>query len=301
MASQDFNDQLNDLTLDNVVLLDDELGCGAYGSVFKAYHLGLPCAAKKVHRILLYHINPEEQKATKDNFLRECYYCSLINHPNIVQFKGIYYDDADSYLPIMVMELMDTSLTLFINNNQSNVTDEIKLSILHDVSLGLSHLHGRNPAIIHRDLSSNNVLLTTNLNAKIIDLGVAKMIRADGKQTKSKLTTCPGCLHFMPPEALVEDPVYVTPVDVFSFAIVSLHLFSEEWPNPKYQVENDPITKKLVALTEAERRQHYLDKISTGMSVLRKMIENCLENDPDIRPSIHNVVNIIEYEQLQVC
>ena len=91
---------------------------------------------------------------------------------------------------------------------------ETKLFILHDVSLGLSYLHGHHPAIIHRDLSSNNVLLTRNLTAKIGDLGMAKMIRAS-KQTKSRFTRAPGTVDFMPPEALVEDPDYGTPVDVF--------------------------------------------------------------------------------------
>ena len=165
------------------------------------------------------------------------------------------------------------------------------------MSLGLSYLHGRRPAVIHRDLSSNNVLLSGrgNLVAKISDLGMAKMIRADSKQTRSRLTTAPGTLHFMPPEALdEEDPICGTPVDVFSFAGVALHLFSEEWPTPTSQVKKDPKTKKLVALTEAERRQQYLDKMKGGAGVLKEMVDRCLENDPDDRPSIKEVVEIIE-------
>ena len=113
---------------------------------------------------------------------------------------GVYYTER-SDLPIMVMELMDTSLTSFIEKNLSKIAVETKLSILQHVSLGLSHLHARRPAVVHRDLSSNNVLLTSHLVAKISDLGTAKMIRADSKQTKSRLTTAPGTLHFMPPEA----------------------------------------------------------------------------------------------------
>ena len=72
---------------------------------------------------------------------------------------GVYYTER-SDLPIMVIELMDTSLTSFIENNQSKIAVETKLSILHDVSLGLSYLHARRPAVVHRDLSSNNVLLS---------------------------------------------------------------------------------------------------------------------------------------------
>ena len=305
MASQDIIDQLKNLSLEDVIPLNKELGRGAYGKVFTVKYLGLPCAAKEIHSLLIDGVSPEERKAIKDGFIRECYHSSLIRHPNIVQFMGVYYakppaSDPRTDLPIMVMELMDTSLTSFIKDNRSKITMKTKVSILHDVSLGLSYLHGRRPAVIHRDLSSNNVLLSKgHLVVKISDLGMAKIIRADSKQTRSRLTTAPGTLHFMPPEALdEEDPVYGTPVDVFSFAGVALHLFSEEWPTPTSQVKKDPKTNKLVALTEAERRQQYLDKMK-GAGVLKDMVERCLENDPDDRPSIKEVAAMIE--SFKVC
>ena len=301
MASKDLSDQLKDLTLEDVIPQNEELGRGAYGKVFAVKYLGLPCAAKEIHPLLIDGISPEEKKVIKDGFIRECYHSSLIRHPNIVQFMGVYYakpsDPGMVDLPIMVMELMDTSLTSFIENNQSKIAMKTKLSILHDVSLGLSYLHGRHPAVIHRDLSSNNVLLSGrgNLVAKIGDLGTAKMIRADSKQTKSRLTTAPGTLHFMPPEALEEtDPVYSTPVDVFSFAGITVHLFSEKWPTPSAQKKRDPRTKKLVALSEAQRRQQYLDKIPGEVTALKEMMIQCLDDDADERPPIKEVSEMIE-------
>ena len=194
---------------------------------------------------------------------------------------------------------MDASLTAFIadskaEKNRSNITMGIKLSILHDVSLGLSYLHGRRPAIIHRDLSPNNVLLTSQLVAKIGDLGTAKMIKADSKQTRSRLTTAPGTLHFMPPEALdEEDPIYGTPVDVFSFGGITLHLFSEEWPTPSGQKKKDPKTKKMISHTEGERRQQYLDTMTMEAAVLKEMVMRCLDDDPDQRPPIQEVSHTI--------
>ena len=136
--------------------------------------------------------------------------------------------------------------------------------------------------------------------AKISDLGTAKMIRADSKQTKSRLTTAPGTLHFMPPEALEEDdPVYGTPVDVFSFGGVALHLFSEEWPTPSGPKKRDPTTNKLVALSEAQRRQRYLDTMTVEGAALKEMVMKCVDDDPDQRPPIQEVSQWIK--SLKVC
>jgi len=111
----------------------------------------------------------------------------------------------------------------------------------------------------------------------------------------NRLTTAPGTLHFMPPETFDEvSPVYGTPVDVFSFAGIALHVFSEKWPSPTNQVKKDPKTKKLVALTEAERRQAYLDKMTGRAAVLKPLIEKCLENEPEERPLIEVIAEEIE-------
>ena len=298
MASEDLSDQLKNLSLQDVIPQNKELGRGAYGKVFRVKHLGSSFAAKEIHSLLLDGATPEEKKAIKDGFIRECYRSSLIRHPNIVQFMGVYYTEQ-SDLPIMVMELMDTGLTSFIEKNQTKITVKTKLSILHDVSLGLSHLHGRRPAVIHRDLSSNNVLLNSHLVAKISDLGTAKMIRADSTQTKSRLTTAPGTLHFMPPEALVEeDPVYGTPVDVFSFAGIAVHLFSEEWPTPGNPKKRDPETNKLVGVSEAQRRQWYLNAMTVEATLLKEMVIQCLNDDPDERPPIQEVSEMIQSLQV---
>ena len=73
----------------------------------------------------------------------------------------------------MVMEKMQESVTSLVDKHD-NIPLLVKLSILHDVSLGLRYLHGHNPPIVHRDLSPNNILVNRHLEAKITDLGVAK-------------------------------------------------------------------------------------------------------------------------------
>ena len=294
MASQDVSALLKDVKIEGVVPIDKELGRGAYGRVFTVKYCGLVCAAKEIHPILIEGVSPAEKKTIIDKFIRECHHCSVIRHPNIVQFLGVYYSSKKADLPIMVMELMNASLASFVKNNQSKIPVKTKMSILYDVSLGLSYLHARKPVVIHRDLSPNNVMLTSQPVAKIGDLGVAKVIRADSRQTRSRLTTAPGTVDFMPPETLEANPVYGTAVDVFSYAGIGLHVFAEEWPTPSGLKRRDPVTKKLMALTEAERRQEYLDKIPEGSTVLKELFVRCLDDEPDERPPIQEVSEMIE-------
>ena len=188
-------------------------------------------------------------------------------------------------LPVMVMEMMADSLTSFVDKHEK-IPVHIKYSIVHDVSLGLCYLHNHDPPIVHRDLSPNNVLLTAHHVAKISDLGVAKVIKADSRKT---MTKAPGTVDFMPPEALARCPVYGPPMDVFSFAGIILHTFNQQWPSPTEQVQFDPKTRRRVALSEVERRQQYLDKMTGEAEVLRPLVEECLDDDPAVRPTIATV------------
>ena len=294
MASKEVDAVLKHVTIEGVVPTGKELGRGAYGKVFAVNYCGLPCAAKEIHPMLIEGASPAEKKTITDNFIRECHHCSVIRHPNIVQFLGVYYSSKKSDLPIMVMELMTTSLTSFVKSNQSKITVDRKMSILYDVSLALSYLHTRKPVVIHRDLSPNNVMLTSHLVAKIGDLGVAKVIRADSRQTRSRLTTAPGTMDFLPPETLEANPSYSTAVDVFSFAGIALHVFAEKWPTPSGQKRRDLVTKKLLALTEAERRQEYLDKIPEAYNILKDLLVRCLDDDPVERPPISEIIESVK-------
>ena len=295
--------ELKDVTLKGVVPLNDELGLGAYGSVFTVKHGDVVRAAKKIHPILIESVSDEEKQRIKDDFIRECLCCSSIRHPHIVEFVGVYYRSDQSSLPIMVMELMHTSLTKFVTNNKSNISFDKKIAILHDASQGLSFLHNHKPQILHRDLSPNNIMLTSKLVAKIGDLGVAKVVRAGSKDTISKLRltrAVPGTPDFMPPEVMEVNAAYGTPIDIFSFGGIALYVFSEEWPTPSALKQKDPNSKKMVTLTEAERRQQYLDKMTGKAIGLKRTVEQCLDDDPDERPPIQELSTTIESFKVRI-
>jgi len=279
------------LILDGVKETGTEIGVGAYGRVFEVDYYGTPCAAKEVHSILVHGVSRQDFQQVRDNFLSECQQCAELRHPNVVQFLGVYYKSDSPALPILVMEKMNESLRSTLDNN-SEIPMSIKLSILLDISLGLQYLHCHKPQIVHRDLSSNNILLTTLLKAKISDLGVAKVISTDRKRS---LTKVPGTVDFMPPEAQGEGKAaYGTSLDVFSFGAVMLHVATQEWPTPLPIKQFNKKTRKPIALTEVERRQQYIDKMVRVTEELKPLIKQCLDDDPEARPTITAVSKVIQ-------
>ena len=279
--------QLNHLQLSKVTSTDKIIGRGTYGRVIEVYVHGTLCAAKEIHPALVENVSAREFEAIRKSFCEECVKASRIHHPNIVQMLGIYYP-TQCALPWLIMELMQTSLKGFLEKyEQGKVPLHFKLSMLVDVAQGLEFLHGQD--IIHRDLSSNNVLLTKSLVAKIADLGVAKVIQ----ENKMKIhTQAPGTTHFMPPEALKSKPHYGKPVDVFSLACVALQVMSHQWPEPKDLLPEDSMT----ALTEIQRRDEYITFCT--QPALKKLVELCLHNKPEQRPEISAVC--VKLKELKV-
>ena len=291
---EDVSEQLKKFTISDaqvVLIPDQELGRGAYGRVFKARHCGVLCAAKEIHSSLVEGAyTPAEKKRVQENFVRECYHCSSLTHINIVHCIGIYYPPK-LLSPVMIMELMDESLTDYAK--KPNISFKRRMSILHDVAEGLSYLHSRDDPVVHRDLSPNNILLK-HLPllpiAKIADLGVAKIVKIDDTKSAQYLTKQPGTAHFMPPEALEDGSGYYdTSLDVFSYGGIALYAVNGQWPRPTALTEFNPKTRLAKAYTEVERRQEHLDKMTGEAKVLRPLVEACLDNDPDKRPSIEEL------------
>ena len=292
--------ELQGLTLTGVKRIDNQpLGKGSYGQVFAVKHGRETYAAKQIHSILVEAVSPEEKRVVRDSFLKECHHCKNLNHPNIVRFIGVYYPDPHSILPVMVMELMDTSLTDYVKT--PNISMKLKVSILHDISQGLTFLHSgcRISPVIHRDLSPNNILLSRDSVAKISDLGVAKVVKAGTKRTQSKLTKAPGTTDFMPPEALADNPTYSTGLDIFSYGGLILHVVNQEWPAPTNLTAFDPKLRQVKGFTEVERRQKYLDMMTAEAKVLKGLVICCLDNDPAKRPTTAHVLKVLK--ELKVC
>ena len=197
-----------------------ELGHGAYAIVRELDLKGKRCAGKKLHEAMYEFASHQEREKMLSRFAEECKLLQRVKHPNIVRFLGVHLEKG-SQLPYLVMELLDSTLSGYLEKH--GVPDApTYYNILSDVALGLRYLHQQSPPIIHRDLSANNVLLSSSLQAKISDLGVAKVLNLTQGQT-ARMTTVPGTTIYMPPEALVDFPRYNTAIDTFSFGVLMVH------------------------------------------------------------------------------
>ena len=281
---------LTHLILHGIKFTGEELGRGAFGRVLEVDYGGMRCAAKEIHELLLQYSQGEALQKLKDDFITECFVWSTLRHPNVVLFLGIYYPlGEESGLPVMVMEKMQESIRSLVEKYE-NIPLLVKLSILHDICFGLRYLHGLTPAIIHRDLSTNNILVTPRLVAKITDLGQAKLLKVESFSTMSM---APGTVIFMPPEALEFRPLYGPQLDIFSFGAVTLHLVTQVWPSPSALVQFDEETGRREMVPEVTRRKMYIDLMTGPAADLVPLVVSCLEDNPNKRPQLKEVTDTI--------
>ena len=274
------------------------LGNGAYAVVDEVEIKGKKCAAKKLHSILFDNATPKQREEMLQRFAEECKLLEGVKHPNIVRFFGVHFEKG-SYLPYLVMELLDTTLRSHLEDK--GVPDPpIYYNIFSDVALGLRFLHQHSPPIIHRDLSANNVLLyRQSFKAKISDLGVAKVLDIPANQV-SHLTKGPGIPLYMPPEATNDPPRYTTALDCFSFGILMLHTLSGDWPIPSPATRLDPENRNnILPVTEFERRGGDIEKVGFSHPLM-ELIRECLHNNQENRPSITAIVERLVTIQVSV-
>lgn len=263
------------------ILKDKELGIGSYGAVYKAKYGELFCAAKILHPTI---VPRGTRNWITDKFEQECNFLSNIRHPHIVLCLGVT-TDPESGLKVLLMELMDESLTKFLERSEKPLPYHIQVKLCHDITLALAFLHSND--IIHRDLSSNNVLLIAGSRAKISDFGMSRLSNIGPHMTP--FTQCPGTQVYMPPEALKVRPVYTQKLDCFSFGVIGLQIITGLFPEPSDSeriVEDSKFrtgTLK-VLVSELERRKDHIDLIDPNHPLLTVTL-NCLKDKEKERPT----------------
>ena len=284
MASQKYQSQQQVFRYkDFHINKSQSLGNGSYGAVYKAKCDQLPCAAKVLHPTIL---DPTDSGASKimRRFEQECIFLQNIRHPHIVQYLGMTVD-LESRLPVLLMELLDENLTKMLHRSLDPLAYHVQVDICHDIALAVAYLHSND--IIHRDLSSNNVLMIAGRRAKVTDFGMSKLV--DSAPSMTPLTICPGTPAYMPPEALREPPRYTKKLDCFSEGVIVVQVCTRLWPDPGPRTHivpdfRSPTGAIEMPLLEPERRKNHIELIDPTHPLVPIAVK-CLSYQENDRPS----------------
>ena len=236
---------------------EETLGIGGWAKVKVAK---LKVAAKCLHSQLIYDYH-------RRLFRREMDVAARVSHPNLLRFLGARLEGGMAILT----EFMPTSLRALVNRRpRQRLSLEHLLSIATDVARALNYLHNMTPdPIVHRDLSSANVLLQPTPDggwlAKVSDYGTANF--------QSRLQTeNPGSPVYTAPES--RDPALQSPkMDIYSFGVLLVKMCTCDFPAP-------------------ERREELMESIDHPR--LLNLIKQCLNRDKDRRLTAAQLVDILQ-------
>jgi serine/threonine protein kinase len=284
--------ELQPLEIDpSEIRLVQPIGEGYFGAVYKGIYRDQIVAVKKIVRHQFRNMSDMQM------FIKEITIWSKLTHPCVVSLRGVSMRSGPERL--MITEYMGAgSLKDVIQNpTYANVlahnVNNIKYKIARLIAEGMNYLHSYKPLpIIHRDLSSPNIFLDENLNAKIGDFGLSRFVSENGK-----MTVAVGSCVYMAPE-VYRGENYNEKADVYSFGVICWEMWSLSDPT-----QNTPAEMYASEVAIHNKRPPFdvvFNKRTQSMIQFqvpekwKYLIENCWAADPARRPSFEQIIQFLD-------
>ncbi|XP_058082460.1 MDIS1-interacting receptor like kinase 2-like [Magnolia sinica] len=242
--------------------------------------MGQVVAVKKLHSF------EGSDQSHQRSFRNEIQALTRIRHRNIVKLYGFCSHARCSFL---VYEYMERGTLANILSNDDRAMQfgwALRVKVIKGVAHALSYMHHDcTPPIVHRDLSSSNVLLNLELEACISDFGTARMLIPDS----SNWTTLAGTYGYIAPELAYTMRV-TEKCDVYSFGVVALEVIMGKHPGEfisslSSSSNQDTLLKDMLD----QRLSNPMAEVAQEVVFIVSIAVACIQPDPDSRPSMHNV------------
>ncbi|KAL8248362.1 hypothetical protein R6Q59_005230 [Mikania micrantha] len=272
--------------------LANKLGQGGFGPVYKGTFPGEGEVEMAVKRL-----SSQSRQGLKE-FKNEVLLIAKLQHRNLIRLLG--YGMKNQEMILLYEYMPNKSLDRFIFDRTlcMRLDWALRFDIIMGIARGLLYLHQDSRLrIIHRDLKASNVLLDKDMNPKISDFGLAKIVK--GKEGEGSLTRVVGTYGYMAPEYALNGSFSVKS-DVFSFGVVVLEIISGKRNTGYYKnKEAFSLISYAWGLWKERKPLNLLDtalaESYNSIEVLRCLLIGllCVQEDPQDRPTMTGVLAML--------
>ncbi|CAL5079252.1 unnamed protein product [Urochloa decumbens] len=266
------------------------IGSGGYGTVYKAQlQVDRLVAVKKLHPT-------EEEISDEKRFLSEIDVLANIWHRSIVKLYGFCSHPRYKFLVYDYIERGNLHDILKNEELAKELDWQKRVAIARDVARAMYYLHHEcNPPIIHRDITSNNILLDAEFKAYVSDFGIARMLKPDS----SNWTELAGTYGYIAPE-LSYTSVVTTKCDVYSFSVVVLEIVTGTYPTEAQSLVSMGQHQEVVAMEDILDKRLSPPAIAENkeIALLVEVAFACLQTAPQFRPEMQDVYQKLALQKL---
>ncbi|XP_044464727.1 MDIS1-interacting receptor like kinase 2-like [Mangifera indica] len=255
------------------------IGTGGYGSVYKArLPGGKVVAVKKLHR---------SESGFLENFQNESHLLSQIRHRNIVKLYGFCLHKRCMFLIYEYIEKGSLFCLLRVDEEAVKLSWSKRVNIIKSVAYALSYLHHDcSSPIVHRDISSTNILLNSESKTFLADFGLARILNFDS----SNRTIRAGKYGYIAPE-LASTMVVTEKCDVYSYGVLVLEVLIGVHPGDLLASLSSPSSPNitLTGVLDPRLAPPYGGKVVQNLVLCFAIAFACLRSKPESRPTMQCV------------
>ncbi|KAG4932751.1 LRR receptor-like serine/threonine-protein kinase FEI 1 [Glycine soja] len=276
---------------------EDIVGSGGFGTVYRM--VMNDCGTFAVKQI------DRSCEGSDQVFERELEILGSINHINLVNLRGYCRLPSSRLLIYDYLAIGSLDDLLHENTRQRqllNWSDRLKIAL--GSAQGLAYLHHEcSPKVVHCNIKSSNILLDENMEPHISDFGLAKLLVDEEAHVT---TVVAGTFGYLAPEYLQSGRA-TEKSDVYSFGVLLLELVTGKRPtDPSFVKRGLNVVGWMNTLLRENRLEDVVDKRCTDadagtLEVILELAARCTDGNADDRPSMNQVLQLLEQEVMSPC